>query len=293
MATEKSRSYKDRARRVREWAQKESVRDNLLASAITAVGLVVLSALITAILSLTETIQLDGSLPIWLFIGGVATAALLGAIGGAFLARYVYFSRRVRKAEREQEASRERLRQSLLYVLHVKALAEALQEGRDDIEKDILRYAAETIKEATGNEVSLSICAKGKDSLELEAAPHHNEIEQQDIEVPHKKSWIIFSWGQTPPTEGLPGIDDLSEFSHASHSGEDLKAMVKHGHKCLKIATIDDDGTGTGERSLIALAKQPAAFSNEDLLYLEFLARILSLNQNMRSLRKGAGGGVG
>lgn len=130
--------------------------------------------------------------------------------------------------------------------------------------------------------------------MELEAAPHHNEIEQQEFEVPHKKSWIIFAWGQTPPAEGLPGIDDLSQFSHVSDSGEDLKAMVKHGHKCLKIATIDaDDGTGTGERSLIALAKQPGAFSNEDLLYLEFLARILSLNQNMRSLRKGAGGGVG
>jgi hypothetical protein len=287
MSNEKSKSsWRGRAK---AWIKKESVRDNLIVSAITAVGLLAISGLSALVLSITDTVDLGGSLPIGLFIGAIAATALASAVAGGFLTQVFYFRPRLKKAKESSGHSIERLRASLLYTLHVKALVEALLEGRKDINKDLLRYVAETIKQATGKDTCISICAVGEESLELVDAPHHNDIERQAFQVPQQQSGVIFMAGQTQPETGLLGVDDLS-LAGAGNAAEDLKAMAKHGHRCLKLAIIEDGSSG-GQKSLLALAKQPEAFSTEDLLYLEFIALILSLDQRLRSFREAEGEG--
>jgi hypothetical protein len=169
-------------------------------------------------------------------------------------------------------------------------LSRGLGTGLEDVEGELLAEPAKLINKMTGVESHLSVwepakLADGKDGWQISHGPDHTDRECSSFSVPLDDSWIAYTQKQRGD-DAVFGLSDLS--SRTDVTGDDIAALRNARFRsllCSRVAT----GPLTGRRRkntacLVALAREPNAFSKVESRYLQFLGRLLSLHFQITDL---------
>jgi hypothetical protein len=168
-------------------------------------------------------------------------------------------------------------------------LSRGLGTGLEDVEEELLVEPARLMEEMTGCKVHLSIWepqdSGGETRWAISHRADHSDRECNNFSVPLDASWIA-SDQKLRPDDAVFGLSDL--VAKQNVPGDDLIELRKAGFKallCSRVAT----GPLTGRRRentdcLVALAKEPGAFSAVEGRYLQFLGRLLSLHFQITEL---------
>jgi uncharacterized protein YneF (UPF0154 family) len=171
-------------------------------------------------------------------------------------------------------------------------LSRGLGTGLEDVEEELLAEPAKLINKMTGVEVRLSVWKPerlddGQEGWRISHGPDHTDRECSAFSVPLDSSWIAYTQKQRRD-DAVFGLSDLA--SRADVTGDDLSSFRKAGFRsllCSRVAT----GPLTGHlrkkentACLVALSRQPKAFSTVESRYLQFLGRLLSLHFQITEL---------
>jgi hypothetical protein len=169
-------------------------------------------------------------------------------------------------------------------------LSRGLGTGLEDVEEELLAEPAKLINKMTGLEVRLSVWEPvqfedGQEGWRISHGPDHTDRECTSFSVPLDASWIAYMQKQRPD-DAVFGLSDLD--SKPGVTGDDVSALRRARFRsllCSRVAT----GPLTGQRRentscLVALAREPHAFSTVESRYLQFLGRLLSLHFQITDL---------
>ncbi|HEX3240582.1 MAG TPA: hypothetical protein VHR18_10665 [Solirubrobacterales bacterium] len=255
-------------------------------------------------------VDLSGEVPVWIAVSFGVLALALGAVGGPLAVRRYYHVPRhrletleeeLRQAEGQVEKARDEIadlkphrdiRERIeSYAEQIRLLlSRGLGTGLENVEEELLVEPARLMEEVAGCRVNLSIwepetASDGSKRWRISHRADHSDRECNAFGVPLDASWIA-SDQKLRPDDAVFGISDL--VAKKDVPGDDLTALRREGFKallCSRVAT----GPLTGHRRentacLVALAREPRAFSQVEGRYLQFLGRLLSLHFQITDL---------